>query len=436
MSLNTEQLQAVNSTSDRILCLAGAGAGKTTVFLERISKLVNGGVAPSSVLALTFTNAAAAEMKERYEKNHLGTGTPEFRTFHSFCYSIMCKDPDIRMALGYDSVPSIASDEQEKNIKERAVVQCKINLTKDKLLHRDNLTKQEQFQADLYDKAVKRIMRADNIITFDALNNEVAELFASNHPATQYYKDKYKYICVDEFQDTDPYQIKFLNSFPNTNFYFCGDCLQNIYAFRGTSNEYIKALSNTPDWEKIRLFTNYRSTNQICSYANKFSKKYADDSYRIEMQGTRDGDKVITKLTSGGTKYECINPTDIRDVVSILDTLSGTSAILCRTNKEVNAVTNYLHNHEIEFTSNKDNRVQRLIDCAVSETYMLGLMASYLSSDKYGEYIRLSSQIGNPDLNWFLSMYGNTPQIKADVKIINELKRISKDFGNKRNDRL
>jgi len=302
-------------------------------------------------------------------------------------------------------------------------------LSKDKLLHRGNLTKQEQFQADLYDKAVRKIMRSDNVITFDALNCDVAELFASDNVATHYYKNKYKYIFVDEFQDTDKYQIKFLNSFTNTNFYFCGDCLQNIYSFRGTSNEYIKALSNTPDWEKVRLFTNYRSTNPICEYANKFSKKYADESYRIEMQGTRDGDKVVTKLTNGGTRYEYINPADIRDVVDTLDTLSGTSAILCRTNKEVNAVTNYLHNNDIEFTSNKDNRIQRLIDCAVSETYMLGLLASYLSSDKYGEYIRLSTQVKNPDLNWFLSMYGTAPQIRADVKIINELKRISKDFG-------
>ena len=85
--LNTEQLQAVNSTSDRILCLAGAGAGKTTCFVERIVHLVDQGVAPSAILALTFTNAAAGEMKSRYEAKNLGKETPEFRTFHSFCYS-------------------------------------------------------------------------------------------------------------------------------------------------------------------------------------------------------------------------------------------------------------------------------------------------------------------------------------------------------------
>ncbi len=429
MSANKEQLQAINSNSDRILCLAPAGSGKTRTMIEYTSRIVKDGVEPSSILVLTFTNAAAAEMKERYEKNHLGEATPEFRTFHSFCYSILCKDPAIRSALGYENIPEIATEEQEKNISERAKIQCKITLTNEKLLHRDNLNKKEQFQAELFDKAVNKIMRADNLITFDKLNSEVSKLFDSGNPATLPYKDKYKYVISDEFQDVDPYQIKFLNAFVNSNLYFTGDTLQNIYQFRNTSNEYIKALVNAPDWEIIKLVTNYRSTNQICEYANKFSKTYADDSYRIEMKATRDGERVITKLTDGPTKYAPMNLKDIDNVITELNKLSGTSAILCRTNKEVAAVAAYLKSQDIEFTSSKDTRLQKLLECAVSDSYALGLFASYLSSDKYGEYIRLSSQIKNPDLSWFLGLYGNTPQIKADMKLITELKRISTTFG-------
>ena len=429
MGLNKEQQQAVDSNADRILCLAGAGAGKTFTMIERISRLVGDGVSPSSILALTFTNAAGAEMKSRYEKKHPNEITPEFRTFHSFCYSIVCRDPAIRTALGYDSVPGIASEEQEKDIKERAKTQCKITISKDKLQHREGLSRQEQYQADLYDKAVRRLMRSENIITFDELNSEVATLFADNNEATKPYKLQYKYIFVDEFQDTDEHQIKFLNSFTDTNFYFCGDVLQELYRFRGTSNEYIKALSNTPDWEKIRLFTNYRSTNQICAYANDFSETYADPSYRIEMQGTRDGDRVITRMVDGPSKYEAVNPNDIRSVVNELDSLDGTTAIICRTNKEVSAIVSYLKQECIECTTNKDIKYQQLIDCAMSDTYMQGYLASYLSSDKYGEYIRLSSQTDNPDLNWFLNLYGNVPQIKSDVHTINELKSISNKFA-------
>lgn len=429
MPINNEQQQAIDSKSDRILCLAGAGAGKTFTMIKRISKLVDDGVVPSSILSLTFTNAAAAEMKERYESSHHGEETPEFRTFHSFCYYILCRDASIRSALGYENIPSIASDEQEKNIEERAKIQCNITLSKDKITSRNDLNKKEQFQVELFDKAVNKIMRSENIITFDKLNSDVAGLFADNHPSTQIYKDKYKYIFVDEFQDTDSVQIKFLNSFQNTNFYFTGDTLQNLYSFRGTSNEYIKALSNTPDWEKIRLFTNYRSTNQICEYANKFSARYADDSYRIEMQATRDGDRVSKRLFGAPQKYSPINLKSVDDVIQEINNVSGTSAILCRTNKEVMAVSSYLKSNGIDFTSSKDTKIQKLIDCALSDSYAIGLFASYLSSDKYGEYIRLSSQFKNPHLEWFLSLYGNTPQIKADMAIVKELKRIANSVG-------
>lgn len=425
MGLNKEQQRAVDSNSERILCLAGAGAGKTRSMLERISRLVNDGITPSSILALTFTNAAAAEMKERYEKNHLGMETPEFRTFHSFCYSILCKDPAIRIALGYTDIPDIASEEQEKAIEEKAKTQCKITLPKEKLKIREGLTKKERFQVDLYDKAIERLMHSANIITFDKLNTAVSTLFATNNSVTDIYKKQYKHLFGDEFQDVDKAQLDFLSSFSDSNFYLTGDCLQNIYSFRGTSNEFIKALANSLDWEKIKLFTNYRSTNQICEYANDFSKKYADDSYRIEMQGTRDGDKVSIKMVDGPSKYNPIDLADIDDVLSELQNLSGTSAILCRTNKEVGAVSSYLKTKDIEFTTSKDTKFQKLLDCATSDSYALGLFASYLSSNKYGEYIRLSAQIKKPDLAWFLKLYGNNTQIRDDMKQIKWLKDLS-----------
>jgi DNA helicase-2/ATP-dependent DNA helicase PcrA len=335
----------------------------------------------------------------------------------------------IREALGYTDIPGIASEEQEKAISTKAKTQCKITLSKDKLVNREGLTKQEQFQVDLYDKAIDRLMHKENLITFDKLNSAVSHLFESNHSATAPYKDKYKYIFVDEFQDTDNIQIRFLNSFPNTNFYFCGDTLQNLYSFRGTSNEYIKALANTPDWEVIKLFTNYRSTNQICEYANKFSKKYADPSYRVEMVGTRDGERVITKMVEGPSNYNAINVVDIEDVLTTNKQLSGTSAILCRTNKEVAAITTYLKNRNIPYTSNSDNKIQKLLDCSLSDDYTLGLMASYLSSPKYAEYIRLSSQVQDPNLPWFLNNFGDIAQIRADIRIINELRTIATNFG-------
>lgn len=425
MEFNTEQQLAINSKSDRILCLAGAGSGKTATFVERISNLVNNGVLPISILALTFTNAAATEMRERYETSHLGQLTPEFRTFHSFCYSIVVKDFAIRSALGYSTIPNIASEAEEREIKEKAKTQCKITLTNDQLLFRCGLSKKEQFQVELYDKAVWRLMKQENLITFDKLNSEVADLFAANHTATQPYKLRYKYILVDEFQDTDAHQIKFLNSFNNTNFYFCGDCLQNLYSWRGTSNEFIKALSNSEGWEIIKLYNNYRSTKQIVDFANTFSKGYAKDSYRVEMTSDREGENVVKKVIDGPSRQEAINTDSIDDVLEELKNLSGTSAILVRTNKELYEVTSYLKDKGIEYTSSRDTKSLHLIECSLSDEYMIGWLASYLTSDKYGEYIRLSAQKSSADINWFLKTYGNNTKISKDATKISKLRLIA-----------
>lgn len=425
MGLNNEQLQAVNSTSDRILCLAGAGAGKTKVLIERISRLVNDGVDPASILALTFTNAAASEMKSRYELKHPNELIPEFRTFHAFCYALLCKDSAIRSALGYTTVPGIASDEQIKSIEERAKTQCKITISKDKLAHRENLNREEERQVVLYDKAINRLMLMENVITFDMLNSKVSDLFVQNHPATLKYKVQYKYIHSDEFQDCDRTQIDFLNSFTDSNFYFCGDTLQNLYSFRGTSNMFIKMLAASDGWEKIKLFTNYRSTNQICEYANKFSSKYADASYWIEMKGTRDGDKVHERYIAPLKGRTIVGEDSLNNVLKELPNHTGTSAIICRTNREVHAVAAYLKEHNIPFNAGKSTKYQNLIDCAISDTYAIGWLSSYLTSSKYGEYIRLSAQAKKPDLAWFLKLYGNTTQIKDDMQIISGLRDIA-----------
>ena len=177
MGLNAEQQKVVDSNSDRLLCLAAAGTGKTHTLIERISRMVNDGISPSNILALTFTNAAAAEMRNRFEKKNPGIVSPEFKTFHAFCYALMCKDPAIRCALGYTSIPNIASEAQEKSIDERAKTQCKITLSKEKLQSHTGLSKQEQYQVTLYDKAVTRLFLMENLITFDALNSKMSELF-------------------------------------------------------------------------------------------------------------------------------------------------------------------------------------------------------------------------------------------------------------------
>ena len=426
MGANNEQLQAINSNADRILCLAAAGSGKTFCFIERISRLVDDGVLPENILALTFTNAAAAEMRERYEAKHIGEMTPQFRTFHSFCYYILCRDTAIRTALGYTSIPEVASDTEEKEIIEKAKAQCKISLSAEQLQYRKGLTKKEAFQAQLFDKAVSRLLRQSNLITFDKLNTEVAELFSVDHISTHPYKKQYKYIFVDEFQDTDSHQFKFLNSFKDTNFFLVGDSLQNVYAWRGTSNEYIKLLSRIEGWKKIKLYTNYRSTKQICDYANQFTKGYADDSYRIEMKSDRKGEDVTVKLVPGPSNYNSINEEDIDDILTQMESLSGSTAILFRTNKEVTECSTYLKTKGIEYSASRDTHLEHLLECAASDEYTVNYLASLLSSNKYGEYIRLTAG-KSTDVNWFMETYGSNTKISKFATKINKLRKIATD---------
>lgn len=315
---NTEQLQAINSTAHKILCLAGAGSGKTASMIARVSRLVADGHDPKSILALTFTNAAAAEMRERYEHDHPAEITPEFRTFHSFCYSLLCKDFGIRDALGYSTIPGIATDAEEKEITELARTTCKIKMSIKDLKKSAKRNKKDAYTIELFNKAVARLMKQRNLISFDMLNEEVSLLFSANHICTAKYKSKYTTILVDEFQDTDSHQMMFIESFPNSDIYCCGDSLQNLYSFRGTSNEYIKRLSIDPTWDKIRLHTNYRSTNQICDYANDFSV-YGDSSYRIEMDAIRDGNPVIMTESDEPNDDDVISDWDAQYVVDQLE---------------------------------------------------------------------------------------------------------------------
>lgn len=417
MGLNKEQQLAVDSNAKKICCLAAAGSGKTTVLISRISRLISDGVLPNQILALTFTVAAAAEMRERFEAMHPGMISPEFRTFHSFSYSLLCKDWAVRHALGYDSIPEIASDEFEEEIRARVILQCHITLTREQLRYRVGLNRQQRRQAELFDKAYSRLMKREDQITFDMLNSEVAELFASKDPSTIPYTLQYKYICTDEYQDTDEAQVKFLSAFEDSNIFVVGDAQQNIYGFRGCTNEYIKKITADPAWTKIRLYENYRSTQQICDYANAFSMSYADESYYIAMHSDRSGSEVITQEIDGPQNYEAIDIDDVELMLNDLTGLSGTSAILCRTNKEVSAICDYLKVKDIPYMCQKETRAMKLIECALSDEFLIGYLASHLTSAKYGEFIRLQAQHPN-DVQWFLSTYKSNKKIESDAKKI------------------
>lgn len=428
MDLNEQQYEAAYSDDRTILCLAGAGCGKTKTMLSRIERLIRQGVDPRSILALTFTNKAAAEMEYRYGRIpgiNAFKGKPEFRTFHGFCYSLIVKDVAVRERLGYTRIPSVCDDSEMKEIKTKVKLALNCKLTDAQLDNDVPLSRADKEEKLLFQKALIKEIKKENVITFDIMCYNVCELFEKDDDCIKKYKEKYKYIHVDEFQDTDRRQFRFASSFPDTtNFWFCADALQNIYSFRGTTNEYVKSLSVAPGWKVIKLSKNYRSTRQICDFANKFST-YAKDEYRITMEGQRDGEEPEVIYGSNSSYNEPVDTIHLDILIEKLKKNKRESAILCRTNKECGAVRAALKEAGIEFSaSNKSHDTVDILESSLDNQYMLGWLSTKLEGRDYGDYIRLSAQEANPDINWFLKIYGNNDKINKGAKKVIEIRNI------------
>lgn len=395
MSLNTDQRRAVESNSPKILCIAGAGTGKTYTMLSRIARLVHDGVDPSSILALTFTNAAAFEMKDRFIRMTNSSVVPEFRTFHSFCYSLLSTDASVRMGLGYKFTPKVAEPGEVKQIQTYCMLQLGLKQTLNQLFRA--ATPKDKNDLVAFNKAVSSEFRKRGLITFDVLCYGVGNMFVQNKPYIKKYHDKYKYIFVDEFQDTDPRQWQFVSSFENSNLFIVGDALQAIYGFRGADSSIIKSISTDPDWEVIKLSENYRSSLEICNYANNNSK-HAEDAYRVEIHSTRPGPKVMTSICRDGYKH-VVDSTLLDTLNTIWRSVSeGTGAILCRTNAEVDTVCNYFAELGIDFSRDRANdEAIHILRSAIDPKYALDWLLTYLTAEKYSEYVRMLTIDGSAD---------------------------------------
>lgn len=401
--LNSEQFDAVFSNDQKILCLAGAGTGKSFTLLARIEHQIELGADPQSILALTFTNAAAFEMKSRWQSSHPEGATPEFRTFHGLCYSLIVQDKHVRNALGYAEVPSVASESDERWVRATAEFQTGIKLSDKKRSGAQVLTPKEQAQLKILQQAEVRLMQKNRLITFDRLCYGVCKLFEDDDPVIQQYKAKYKYIFVDEFQDTDPRQWRFVRSFKDAKLYVVGDALQSLYAFRGADSSIIKALAVDPEWTTYRLSHNYRSTRQICEFANEQSK-YANDEYRIEISSDVDGPSVQRIRIDRSFKPNMLpNVTAYRD---------ESVAILARTNKEVDAICEYLYDCAIPYASTRtDLFPMKLLRSLLDPQYFIDWMLSSLPYKIYRHYI-----LSNLTPEEFLNLYYNS----EDFEVVSE----------------
>ena len=287
--LNKEQKEAVLHTDGPLLILAGAGSGKTRVLTCRVAYLIDEcGVNPWNILAITFTNKAAGEMRERVDRIvGFGSESVWVSTFHSACVRILRRYID---RLGYEQRFTIYDTEDQKTVIKDVCrrLQVDTKLYKERMLlseisrAKNEYISPEEYRLDVqgdfrkekvaqvyaeYQKELKK----NNALDFDDLLVKAVELFQSCPDVLEYYQDRFRYIMVDEYQDTNTVQFQFVSILAKKYRNLCvvGDDDQSIYKFRGANIGNILNFENVfPDARVIKLEQNYRSTQNILNAAN------------------------------------------------------------------------------------------------------------------------------------------------------------------------
>lgn len=312
--LNPQQKEAVETTEGPLLVVAGAGSGKTSVLTRRIAYLVEEqNVAPWNILAITFTNKAANEMRER-EQKLLGPAAESIwmSTFHALCVRILRRDAD---KINYSRNFSIADSAEQltlvKHIQKDLNINPKIydprgvlsaiSNAKNALLTPEDFDSQanspfEKTTAKIYREYQRRLAR-DQIMDFDDLIMQTLVLFKKDPTCLHYYQNKFKYILVDEYQDTNEaqYELCRLLAKQYKNICVVGDADQSIYGWRGANMENIMNFEHDyqdADVKTVKLEQNYRSTGHILAAANSVIKNNRNRKVKNLWTDAGDGEKV------------------------------------------------------------------------------------------------------------------------------------------------
>lgn len=318
--LNKEQQEAVLHTEGPLLILAGAGSGKTRVLTYRIAHLIEEcEVNPWNILAITFTNKAAGEMRERVDRI-VGYGSESVwvSTFHSACVRILRRYID---RLGYDQRFTIYDTEDQKTVLKDVCRRLQIDtkMYKERMLlgaishAKDEYISPAEFQtaakgdfrqekvAEVYLEYQKELKK-NNALDFDDLIVKTVELFQSCPDVLEYYQDRFRYIMVDEYQDTNTAQFKLVSTLAGKYQNLCvvGDDDQSIYRFRGANIQNILNFEKVfPGTRVIKLEQNYRSTQNILDAANGvIQNNYGRKEKALWTENER-GEPVTFQLLQG-----------------------------------------------------------------------------------------------------------------------------------------
>ena len=312
-TLNMQQKEAVLQVEGPVLILAGAGSGKTRVLTHRVAYLIDEyNVNPWNILAITFTNKAAGEMRERVDKI-VGFGAESIwgSTFHSSCTRILRRYAD---KIGYGTNFTIYDADDSKALLKDIVKRFQLETSQLKLRQiqtsiskcKDNLVGPTEYaQSAGNDYLKSRISKAyaeyqsalkkNNAFDFDDLIMKTVELFKKNPDVLDYYQERFKYIMVDEYQDTNNAQFELIRLLAEKYRNLCvvGDDDQSIYRFRGANIRNILDFEKVyPDAKVIKLEQNYRSTQQILDAANAVISNNFGRKDKALWTDIKDGDKV------------------------------------------------------------------------------------------------------------------------------------------------
>lgn len=351
--LNEPQGEAVRTTEGPLLVLAGAGSGKTRVLTHRAAYLIEElSVNPWNVLCITFTNKAAKEMRERID-TLITNGSEDITvsTFHSLCLHILFKYAD---RVGYDKNFEICDASDQKSVikdvckkleidtkmfKERSLLGA-ISSAKDELI--DPVRFREEATGDYRKERIAQVyteyqntLKKNNSFDFDDLIMKVCELFKQCPDVLDYYQERYRYIMVDEYQDTNTaqFQLVRLLSMKYRNLCVVGDDDQSIYRFRGANIYNILDFEKTyPEARVVRLEQNYRSTGNILEAANEVISNNQGRKVKRLWTEAEAGSKIHFKTLANAPEEAMYVAEDIRNRVRNGEFKYGDCAILMRTN--------------------------------------------------------------------------------------------------------
>jgi len=354
--LNKNQYKAVMQTGAPLLILAGAGSGKTRVITTKIAHLIAClGVDPQSILAVTFTNKAAGEMRERVIKMVPGSEGVMIRTFHSFGAWLLRRNAALlglqpRFSIYDDDdslslLHSVFSDYKRKDLKPYARW---ISRAKDYCLYPDNDLTSISFDPRLSEvyTAYEKRLREVGSVDFGDLILRAVELLAGNDDIRSRIQNRYQVILVDEYQDSNIAQYELLKLLYNGHNYICvvGDDDQSIYSFRGAEVKNIVTFPTSfKGAEIIKLEQNYRSTGNILSIASKVVSSNKDRLGKNLWTMAEDGSKGVVKIVENQDREAEFCASLLRD-----GNLDGT-AILYRTNAQSLSFESYFLNHKIPY---------------------------------------------------------------------------------------